>query len=343
MAEKKQKATYESIMRDLKNRNFAPIYILQGEEAFYIDKISDYIADNVLTTEQRDFNQVILFGADTTDQRVVDEARAYPMMAEHRVVIVKESQSLKGDSSRLANYFKKPVSTTILVFCHKGGNIDGRTVAAKAIPSSAVVFESKKKRDYELPGFISGYLKMRQATIDEKAARMIADHIGSDLHRLTSELDKVLISLPKDNRRVTPEVVEHEIGVSKDFNTFELRDAIANKQVFKANQIISYFDKNSKTAGAFILLPTLYNYFQNLMIAYYTPGQKTEASVAQYLDLKSQWAARAYLTGMRNYSGVKVMKILEKIQETDMKNKGVNNSTTPPAELMKELLFFIMH
>ena len=137
--------------------------------------------------------------------------------------------------------------------------------------------------------------------------------------------------------------MEHEIGVSKEFNGFELRDAIANKQIFKANQIINYFDKNSKTAGLFLLLPSLYNFFQNLMIAYYTPGQKTEASVAQYLDLKSPWAARPYLIGMRNYSGVKVMKILAKIQETDMKNKGVDNSSTPPAQLMKELLFFIMH
>ncbi|MGI6223119.1 MAG: DNA polymerase III subunit delta [Prevotella sp.] len=343
MAERKQTVTYESIMRDLKNRKFAPIYILQGEEAYYIDKISDYLAENVLKPEERDFNQVILFGADTTDQRVVDEARAYPMMADHRLIIVKESQNLKGDANKLARYFEKPVPTTILVFCHKGGKIDGRSQVAKKIPPSAVVFESKKKRDYELPGVISGYLKMHQASIDEKAAQMIADHIGSDLHRMTSELDKVLISLPKDNRRVTPEVVEHEIGVSKDFNGFELRDAIANKQIFKANQIIDYFDKNSKTAGLFILLPTLYNYFQNLMIAYYTPGQKTEASVAQYLDLKSPWAARPYLIGMRNYSGVKVMKILEKIQETDMKNKGVDNPNTPPAELMKELLFFIMH
>lgn len=343
MAEKKQTSTYESIMRDLKNRKFAPIYILQGEEPYFIEKISDYLAENVLKPEECDFNQVILFGAETSDQRVADEARAYPMMADYRVVIVKESQNMKGNGSRLARYFEKPVATTILVLCHKGGKIDGRSLVGKKIPPSAVVFESKKKRDYELPAFISGYLKLHQAAIDDKAAQMISEHVGADLHRLTSELDKVLISLPKDNRRVTPEVVEHEIGVSKEFNGFELRDAIANKQIFKANQIINYFDKNSKTAGLFLLLPSLYNFFQNLMIAYYTPGQKTEASVAQYLDLKSPWAARPYLIGMRNYSGVKVMKILAKIRETDMKNKGVDNSSTPPAQLMKELLFFIMH
>lgn len=348
MAEKKVGSTYESIMHDLKERKFAPIYILMGEESYFIDKIADYIATNALTPEEQDFNQTILFGLDVNCSQVVDLARRYPMMAEHQVVIVKEAQNLRNLDVIEKYVDKQMMKTTILVLCFMNASLDRRKKAVssmltKAEMNGGVVFESKKKRENELPSFIESYLSTKNATIDYKSAQMIADHIGSDLSRMISELDKVLISLPADNRRVTPDVVEREIGVSKDFNGFELRDAVVNRNVFKANQIIKYFDNNPKAGSIYSFLPMLFNYFQNLMTAYYAPDRTSEKSVAQHLDLKSSWAAKDYMTGLRNYSGMKTMQIISKIREIDAKSKGLDNPNTGPGELMKELIFFILH
>ena len=172
---------------------------------------------------------------------------------------------------------------------------------------------------------------------------MIADHIGSDLGRLTSELDKLQIPLPENDRRVTPEIVEERIGVSKDFNAFELRNAIVNRDIFKANQIINYFDRNPKAGSIFAFLPLLFNYFQNLMLSYYAPNRNNENSVAQFLDLRSVWAVKDYMVGMRNYTGMKTMQIISKFREIDAKSKGIDNPNTSSGELMKELIFFILH
>lgn len=342
MAEKRPTVGFDQIMKDLKARRFSPIYILMGDESYYIDKISDYIADNVLQPEERDFNMSILFGADTNGSQVADLSRGYPMMSEYRVVIVKEAQNLKGLEA-LEKYLDHPVTSTILVLCHKNGTIDRRKKILVKAESLGVVFESKKKKDYELPGFIEGYLKLQNATIDNKSAVMMADHIGSDLNRLTSELDKVLISLPENDRRITPEIVERQVGVSKDFNAFELRNAIVQRDVLKANQIINYFDKNPKAGSIFAFLPLLFNYFQNLMIAYYAPVKNDEKAVASFLELSSVWGVKDYLVGMRNYSGVKTMHIINKIREIDAKSKGLDNPNTPVGDLMKELIFFILH
>lgn len=335
--------TFQAIMADLKARKFSPIYILMGEEAYYIDQITNYIAENVLSPEERDFNQTIVFGADTTAVQVADMARRYPMMAEYQVVIVKEAQNIRTLDA-LEKYLKAPVNSTILVWCHKNGKIDGRKAVVSLAASVGVVFESKKKRDYELPSFIEHYLKEHQATIDQKAAQMIADHIGSDLSRLTSELDKVLVSFDeKSDRRVTPEVVEAQIGVSKDFNAFELKNAIVNKNVFKANQIVKYFDSNPKAGSIYALLPMLFTFFQNLMIAHYAPQKRNENDIADALDLKSAWGAKDYLTGMRYYSPRKTLDIISKIREIDAKSKGLDNPNTSAGDLMKELIFFILH
>ena len=344
MPEKKNTGpSYETIMRDLEARRFSPIYILMGEESYYIDKISDYIATHVLKPEERDFNQNIVFGADVTASQIVDSAKAYPMMAEKRVVIVKESQNLKGTEA-LEKYFKNPVASTILVLCHKNGSIDKRK---KIIPSAqaggGVIFESKKLYECELPGFIETYLRQHQVTIEPKAAQMIADHVGADLNRLTSELDKLLLSRLTTNGRVTPEVVEKEIGVSKDFNAFELRNAIIYRDIYKANLIIKYFDNNPKAGSLFSFLPIIFTYFENLMIAYYAPNRNNENAVANYLELRNAWAAKEYIIGMRNYSGMKTMQIISKIREIDAKSKGLDNPNTGPGELMKELIFFILH
>ena len=342
MAETKA-VTYESIMRELVDGKYRPVYYLQGEESYYIDKISDYIAEHALAPEERDFNQTIMFGSDVTASQVVDAARHYPMMAERQVVIVKEAQNIK-QTDALEKYMKKPLGSTVLVMCHKNGKIDGRKREyVKAIQQAGILFESAKLKDRELPAFIENYLKKKEVSIDPKSTQLIADAIGADLSRLTSELDKVLLSLPENDRRVTPQVVEDQIGVSKDFNGFELRDAIVNRNVFKANQIINYFDKNPKAGSIYSFLPMLFNYFQNLMIAYYCPKRQSQEAVAQWLELRSPWAAKDYMTGMRNYTGMKTMQIISKMREIDAKSKGLDNPNTPAGELMKELIFFILH
>ena len=335
-------ATYESIMRDLKARQFAPVYYLMGNEAYYIDKISDWIAENVLQPEERDFNQTVLFGSDVTMAQVVDAAKRYPMMAERQVIIVKEAQNIRNTEA-LDAYLQKPMPSTVLVFCHKNGALDKRKKLAGLIDKAGVLFESAKLRDRDLPHFIENYLKAKNVSIDTKSTQIIADSIGADLSRLASELDKIIISLPENDRRVTPQVVEDQIGVSKDFNGFELRDAVVNRNVFKANQIIDYFDKNPKAGSIYAFLPLLFNYFQNLMVAYYCPKRNDPNEVARYLDLKSSWQAQQYMAGMRNYTGTKTMQIIDKMREIDAKSKGLDNPNTPPGELMKELIFFILH
>ena len=206
-----------------------------------------------------------------------------------------------------------------------------------------MVFESKKKRDYELPTFIETYLKKNHVAIDPKSAAMIAEHIGADLSRLISELDKVMISLPDDNIRVTPDIVEREIGVSKEFNIFELRTAIIERNVFKANQIVKYFDKNPKAGSLFSCLPLLYTFFQNLMVAFYAPDKNNDNNLAASLELKSVWALKDYRVGMRNFSAMKTLQILAKIRETDAKSKGLDSLNTSTDDLMRELVFFILH
>ena len=341
MAENKN-TTYEGIMRDLKARKFAPVYYLMGDEPYYIDKITDFIADNVLPPEERDFNQTVMFGSDVSAAQVADEARRYPMMADLQVVIVKEAQSLRN-TEPLEFYLQKPLKSTILVMCHKNGTIDRRKKLAAVVERTGVLFESKKLRERDLPAFIENYLRAKGASIDPKSQQVIADSIGADLNRLVGELDKLLIALPADDRRVTPAVVERQIGVSKDFNAFELRDAIVNKNVFKANQIVKYFDENPKAGSLYSFIPMLFNYFQNLLVAFYCPQKGSPDALAKWLDLRSAWAAKDFMTGMRNFKAVKVLQIIYKIREIDAKSKGLDNPNTPPGELMKELIFFILH
>lgn len=343
MAEKKATVTFDAIMRDLKSGKYAPVYILMGDESYYIDRITDYIAENVLDPDDRDFNQTVVFGADTTAAQVVDMAKGYPVMpAAHRVVIVKEAQGLKSLDA-LERYFEKPLASTLLVIAYKNGTIDRRKKMVGKAEAVGVVFESKKKRDYELPAFIETYLKKNHVAIDPKSAAMIAEHIGADLSRLISELDKVMISLPDDNRRVTPDIVEREIGVSKEFNIFELKTAIIERNVFKANQIVKYFDKNPKAGSLFSCLPLLYTFFQNLMVAFYAPDKNNDNNLAAFLELKSVWALKDYRVGMRNFSAMKTLQILAKIRETDAKSKGLDSLNTSTDDLMRELIFFILH
>ena len=335
--------TYDSVMRDLEARHFLPVYYLMGDESYYIDKISNWIAENVLQPEERDFNQTVLFGSDVTASQIVDAAKRYPMMSEYQVLIVKEAQNIKN-TEPLEKYFKAPMPSTILVMCHKNGFVDGRKKEyVKSIQQAGVLFESRKLRERDLPAFIEGYLQAKNVTIDPKSTQLIADSIGADLSRLVGELDKVLLSLPQEDRRVTPQVVEDQIGVSKDFNGYELRDAVVNRNIFKANQIVKYFDENPKAGSIYSFLPLLFNYFQNLMLAHYCPQKNSQDRVAKWLDLGKEWLAKEYMTGMKHYSAMKVMQILSKIREIDAKSKGLDNPNTPPGELMRELIFFILH
>ena len=340
MAEPKN-VSFDGVMKELKQRIFAPIYYLMGDEAYYIDLIADYIAENVLNDTERDFNQTILYGPDVTMAQVVDIARRYPMMAEHQVIIVKEAQGLNNYEA-LEAYLNNPQSSTILVFCHKNGSLDKRKRVAAMVASVGVLFESKKLRERDLPTFIERYLRERGVGIENKSLQLIADDIGPDLHRLTSELDKLVLALDNDNRMVTPEVVEKQIGVSKDFNGFELRDALVNKNIFKANQIVKYFDENPRSGGLFALMPLIYKFFQNLLIAYYCPQKDSPESLAKWLELKNSWATKDYLTGMRNYNAMKVVQIISKIREIDAKSKGLDNPNTPQGALLSELIYFIL-
>lgn len=334
--------TYEALMADLRQGRYAPVYLLMGDEPYYIDCITDFIIKNALREEERDFNQTVVFGSDVNAAGISDIAKRYPVMAARQVVVVKEAQNIRN-WERIEAYMERPQPTTVLVLCHKNGNVDGRKKILTKARAAGVVFESKKKRESELPAFIEQYLKAAGVTIDNKAAQMVAGHIGNDLCRIVSELDKVMLSLGNGERRVTPDIVERQVGVSKDYNGFELRNAIANKDVMKANRILKYFDSNPKAGNAYMLIPVLFAYFQNLMVAYYAPNRNDENGLARYMDLRGGWAAREYIIGMRNYSGVKVMKIIGKIKETDAKSKGLDNPNTGIGELLKELVYFILH
>ena len=342
MAEKKASFTFESLMRQLKAGVFSPVYLLMGDEPYYIDQISSFFQNNVVAPEQQAFDLSVVFGADVNAPQVADMVMQYPMMSPRKVVVVKEAQDMKS-LDKLDKFMSHLQPQNILVLCYKIKSGGRRPKLATAVEKVGVVFESKKLKDWQLPKFINGYIAKHKATIDEKSVQMIADNIGSDISRLTSELDKLMVLLSDGKRCVTPDIVERSVGVSKDFNAFEFRDAVVNRNVFKANQIINYFDSNPKSGSLFTLLPMLFTYFQNLMIAYYAPNRQNENELAKFLDLRGAWAAREYITGMRNYTGVKVMAIIEKFKEVDAKIKGLDNPSTPVGELMKELIFFILH
>ncbi|MBR4389360.1 MAG: DNA polymerase III subunit delta [Prevotella sp.] len=344
MAEKKNN-TFDGIMADMKKGVFAPVYILMGEEPYYIDAIANYILEHALQPEERDFNQTVLYGIDVDNAegaaRLVNMAKDYPMMAERRVVMVKEAQNMRSFDA-LEKYFERIMPSTILVLCYKG-KIDRRKKFVNQAAKIGVLFESTRKNDRELVSFINQYIKEKGATADNKAVQMIKDHVGADLPRIVSEIDKLLVALNDGDRRITPELVEDRVGVSKDFNVFELRNALVHKDVFKANQIVKYFNNNPKAGSLYSILPNLFSFFQNLMIAYYAPDKRNEKAVANFLGLNSEWGARDYVTAMRNYSGTKTLQIISKMREIDAKSKGLDNPNTGADELFKELVYFILH
>ena len=341
MAKENKETTYEEIARDLKNRIYKPVYYLMGEESYYIDRISDYIAQTVLTDEEKEFNQTVLYGSDTDVPTIINAAKRYPMMSEYQVVIVKEAQNVKKIED-LSYYLQKPLMSTILVICHKHGVLDRRKKLAVEIANVGVLFESKKIKDAQLPGFISTYLKRKAVDIEPKASEMMAEFVGTDLNRMAGELDKLVITLPQGVRRITPEQVEKNIGVSKDYNNYELRSALVARDILKANKIIKYFEENPKTNPLQATLSALFGFFSNLMLAYYAP-EKTEQGIANQLSLQPSWKAKDYMAAMRVYSGVKCMQIIGEIRYCDARSKGVDNSSLSDGDLLRELVYKILH
>ncbi|MCF2738012.1 DNA polymerase III subunit delta [Bacteroides caecigallinarum] len=333
--------TYEDIAKDIKNGKFAPVYLLMGEEDYYIDRISDYIVEKALDENEKEFNLTIMYGLDTDMASVVNNAKRYPMMSEHQVVVVKEAQNLRS-WEELSFYMQKPLTSTILVFCYKHGTLDRRKKIVAEIEKNGVVFESKKLKENLLPGFITAYMKRRKMEIDDTAAQLMAEFVGNDLNRLAGELDKLIITMPKDRNRITPVEIERNIGISKDYNNFELKNALITKDTLKANKIVKYFSDNPKSNPLQPTLALLFNYFSNLMVAYYAP-ERTENGVAAYLGLKSPWLAKEYIAGMKAYTGVKVMNIITQIRLCDARSKGIGNVSLSPGELLRELVYFILH
>ena len=334
------KFTYESVFSELRKGIYHPVYYFMGEEAFYIDRLTDYIADNALPEEMRGFCQTVFYGLDVSMDTVVNCARSYPMMAERQVVIVKEAQHIK-ETDALLSYLKNPQPTTVLVFAHKNGSLDKRKKLAGELERAGVVLEFKKLKDEQLPGFVNGCLRERSLVADEKAVKMLCESVGSDLSRMNGEIDKLALSL-QPGAMITPEMVEENIGISKEYNNFELQNALVVKDAYKAYKIIGYFASNPKKNPIQLTLSVLFGFFSNLMMAYYAPD-KSEKGIADFLGLKSTWGVRDYIKAMGNYRAVHVMEILHRIRLADAKSKGGDSIAVPDEEIMKELLFIILH
>ncbi len=334
--------THRDIINAVRQQQYASVYLLMGEESYYIDKISEFIANSVLAEEERDFNLITIYCTKETNVAdVINSAKRYPMMSKYQVVIVKEAQNLlKFDD--LQYYVKEPLLSTILVICYKNGVIDRRKKVVGMIEKVGVVYESARLKDGMLPTFIDDYLRRKQVGIDDRAKMMLVENIGSDLNRLSSELDKLCITLPAGATRITPELIEKNIGISKDFNMWEFKAAIVNHNILKANQIINYFNDNPKTNPPIMILSMLFNFFAVIMQIYYAPD-KSEQGLMQHLELKSTWQLRDYRTAMSYYSAMKTMLIIGKLRETDAKLKGVGKGNSTDADLMRELVFFILH
>ena len=335
------KYTYESIMSELRSGIYRPVYYLMGEEGYFTDKITGYIMENALTEMERDFNLTVLYAGETDINTVINTAKRFPMMAERQVVVVKEAQAFRNIDP-LVFYLQNPQPTTVLVFAHKNGSLDKRKKVTTELDRSGVVLDTKKFRDDALPGFISSYIKEKRLEADMKSVLMLRESIGADLSRIAGEIDKLAISLPEGTNTVTPELIEEHIGISKEYNNFELQAAIINRDAYKANKIINYFAQNPKKNPIQMTLALLFSFFSNVMMCYYAP-EKSERGVAEFLGLKSAWGVGDYMKAMRNYRAMHVMEILHLIRLADAQSKGAEGAALSDGEIMRELLYKILH
>lgn len=339
---KKDGILYTQILSDINKRNFKPLYFFMGEEPYYIDLLTDAIIKMALDENERDFNQTIIYGADTNAAAVINQAKRYPMMAQRQLVVVKEAQRLDHIEDLLF-YAQKPLMSTILVLNYKNGTLKNKKLLTE-IEKSGIVYESKKVYESHLPAFINNYVAAKGVTIETKAVSMLADFIGTDLSRLSGELDKLIISI-NNNSSITDAVVERNVGISKEYNNFELLNAIINRNILKANQIQQYFEKNSKTNPFIVTLSVLYNFFSNLMLVYFMPD-KSENTIREELKLAQIFQARNYAIAARNFNAYKCINIIELLREYDAKSKGIGNNSSSYAndsDLLKELIYKILH
>ena len=330
----------KQLVTDIKNKNLKPIYFLMGEEAYYIDKISDFIEDNVLTEDERGFNQMVLYGRDVSVDDIVSNAKRYPMMAEYQVVIVKEAQDLSRSIEKLVDYAKQPQPSTILVMNYKYKTIDKRKSLYKELKKTGVVYESKKLYENQVADWIRRVLSGQEYTIAPKAAQMLVEFLGTDLGKINNELEKLQIILPKGTQ-ISPEHIEENIGISKDYNNFELRKAIGERNVLKAHQIVNYFAENPKDNPMVVTVSLLFNFFSQLL-HFHGLNDKSPRSVASALKI-NPYFVNEYIEAARNFPMKKVSSVVATLRDFDVKSKGVGANAVPQGDLLKELIVKIMN
>ncbi|GGD91967.1 DNA polymerase III subunit delta [Planktosalinus lacus] len=324
------------IVNNIKNGNIQPVYLLTGDEPYFIDFVSDYIEKNVLTEDEKAFNQTVLYGRDVTVDDIVSNAKRYPMMAERQVIIVKEAQELSRTIENLAPYCTNPQPTTVLVICYKYKKIDKRKALYKAIKKNGGIVEEKKLYENQVGNWITKLLSSKGYSISIKASLMLVEFLGNDLGRISNEIDK-LTQIVKPEQQITPEIIELNIGISKDFNNFELQNAIGNKDIQKAFQIINYFAQNPKDNPLVMTVALLYSYFSKVL-KYHALASKNNASKEMGIN---PYFVKDYQLAAKNYPMKKVSAILAKLRDTDMKSKGVGAANVSDGDLLKELLTVI--
>ena len=332
--------TFEEIMSDLRNRIFKPVYFLAGEEPYYIDQITDYIEDKVLPESEKAFNQMILYADDTNIASIIDIARRFPMMASHQVVIIREAQSLKKIDD-LAIYLERPLASTILVFNYKYKTLDKRIKLFKVLENHGVYFESSRLRDYQIPAWIDKYLMKKGIKTDPSASAMLTEYLGTDLHKIANELDKLIITLPAGKPVITTSLIEQNIGISKDYNNFELQKAVGDKNILKANMIVRYFSDNPKDNPITLSIASLFGFFSKLLMYHYLPD-KSKNNVAAALKV-NPFFVKDYESAASKYNVSKTVQIISLLRTFDMKSKGFGDAGTEHGDLLRELVYRILH
>ncbi len=339
--------TAAEIIKDLKARKFKPVYLLHGEESYYIDQVTDYIEDKLLNDAEKGFNQTVLYGKDTEMSAILNTAKRFPMMSEYQVVIVKEAQDLKwakeeGSSKEAAfvlNYFEKPLPSTILVLAYKYANFDKRKKIYKAISKSGLIFQSDPVRDYKVVGWIEEFIKEKGYKIDQQAAALMAEYLGTDLSKIANEIEKLMLNISKEVT-INTDLVQKNIGISKEYNVFELQKAIAIRDVLKCNRIINYFAANPKANPTVMVLANLAGYFTKILRYHYLQN-KAEAASALGIP---PFFVKDYEVAARNFNTGKVFQIISLLRMYDLKSKGLDSSgNVDDGELLKELLFKMLH
>ncbi|MDB4088119.1 DNA polymerase III subunit delta [Flavobacteriales bacterium] len=333
--------SYEKIISDLKQKKFQPVYFLSGEEPYFIDQISEYIEHNVLEEHERDFNQTIFYGKDAKVSSIIETCKRFPMMSERQVVIIKEAQHLAKDIGEFEDYLNNPQPSTLLVFCYKYKKIDKRKAVGKLIAKNSVFLVSDKIKDYKLPEWILGAVKNFGFSINQKNAMLLSEYLGNDLGKIEKELEKLKVVI-KPGSEINGTVIENNIGISKDYNIFELQNAIGNKDVVKANTIINYFSKNEKAHPLVLTVGFLFSYFSKVITVQFSKNKSNDVVLAREVGV-NPYFLKDYKIAIRNYSPTKLVKVIGYLRESDLKSKGVNNSSTTQSDLLKELIFKIMH